>query len=270
MQQPFCIDCRSALRGVEACEPDHRVVDLADAHGRESLRIETYRRNGHETAPVSAWSWFSLGRLPSGTLLLIGGWLVATGHVPGGLLVGVLAAGTITAGLLRSGRSSSRVPLLRPLGARVAPPWIAAPRLVGKIVSGTTMRAPFGSGECVGWALSVTLAEGGVMLLDGQSHGFDVELRDGRLLTVRPGMLRLALGARSDTVSSDEIAGHVSALAREEALIPWGEARAVVLSVGDRVEIAADASGDARGSSSYRDAAGATLATTGIPSIRRA
>jgi len=266
MRQPFCLYCRTALHGTESCDPEHPVVDLATPAGRDQLHAESFVTTSAVAIEHRAWTWKRL--LPMG-LLVAGFAFVAAGQFFAAVVIGMVAGVTIALSAIRddSSRAPAR-PKLRAVGARALPTAsTVAEHRVGTIVSGIPMPGPFTGQECVGWIVEIALAEAGVMLRDGETRGLGVELRDGHVVHIAPGMLRMHLRARSDSMSSDAIATYLASLDLAEELIRWDEARALELRVGDHVELTAEfASREVTG---YRESAPLALRTLDVPFVRR-
>jgi len=269
---PFCLDCRSALRGVRSCDPRHRVVDLARADGRDAMIHEVFERDV-STIEELPRPWLPPGLVlfaVAGVSIVIGVALLIAGQVLVALVIGACGLGAIAFGLepRLAGQTPRTAARPRALGARAEPPWSVAPeKFVGTIESAVGTRSPFAREECAGWALEVSLAGAGVMLRDGVTSGMTIALEGGRTLIVPSEMLRLARGASSDDVDSDALSAHVAAV---DELIAWDEARALVLRVGDRVEIVCSIrESDDAAPSGYREVTATRLTAVDVPVVRR-
>lgn len=263
MRQPFCADCRSVLRGTTECQPQHRVIEIADDEGRQQLAAVIWQPSGEVAVPRRGMS-FALQYAPG--LLLIGGIaLVLSNHVFPAVVVGVIALGVLS---FATGEQLSRARVSTPLRATgaSAAPWIDGERFVGTITDGVEEASPLGSATAVGWAAEISLAAAGVMLRDGATKGLTVALTDGRTLHVAAGMLRLAMRGRTDLLPSDHVATYVASL----GAIPWDEARALQLHIGDTVEITAPTTAASTAPAvGYRDSAATELVTTDLPFVRK-
>jgi hypothetical protein len=253
---PFCLDCRTVLRGARTCDSQHELVDLATAEGRELLvRLAFTYEDERWRLPIGVWM---VGAVVLGILAVA--FAVNRYYLQTALsILGAIAF----AGFAFVPRSDRRRTKMLP--ARAAPPWsIGSEKLVGTIVSSQGTRSPFSAGDCAGWVLEVSLSGSGITLRDGVTAGMTLELADGRTLVVPSDMLRLQLGAGSDPIDSDRITAHVASV---HDRIAWDEARAVELRVGDRIEVVAPVREG--GPSHYRDVRGVCLTAIDVPVIRR-
>lgn len=290
MERPFCLDCRTVLRGRDDCPggPKHRVLDLAD--GKQQARLveevwgpEDWRRQQRQLAKAGSGGAAvgAIGDIANGCTACdaadIGGGL---GELVVGLLVMVVVAFVfmlvvwIVRAIAAWARERANRP--KPHGALLPPtPRLGRKRLVGTVVGEPKALSPMSQEPCVGWALELSckrFVTTAVMLRDGHTSGFALKLDDGRTLEVPNGMLRLAHGGETDSLSDNDVHAHLDDIdpqhvrGEEAPAIPFERARGVALMPGDRVEVIAAIDSESAG---YRDAASSMLRVRDVASVRK-
>jgi hypothetical protein len=289
MERPFCMDCRTVLRGVEECPggESHRVLDLGRKEDLERLREEVWgpadwRRQKRALARAGGGGAAvgGLGDVASGCsacdALDIGGGL---GEILGAIFV-ILAVALAAVALVWAigklvGWLRERADRPKPHGALLPPTRLLSKRrLVGTVVGTAGGSAPFSLGSSAGWALELTCKRfvgNAVMMRDGESFGFEVRTDQDRTVRVPPGMMRLVKGGESDEPNESLLRNHVASLQGfssddDLAAIPFERAQALEIRPGDRIEIIATMDAAESG---YRDADGSLLLVRGVPSVRK-
>ncbi|MGZ5966031.1 MAG: hypothetical protein ACXWP4_00090 [Polyangiales bacterium] len=291
MKQPFCMDCRTVLRGVEECPGGerHRVLDLARKEDLERLREEVWgpadwRRQKRALARAGGGgaALGGLGDVANGCTACdaadVGGGL---GEILGAILV-IIAVALIAVVIVWAigkliGWLRARANRPKPHGALLPPSrLLSRRRLVGTVVGPANGSAPFALEACAGWALELTCKRfvgNAVMMRDGESFGFEVRTDRGQVIRIAPGMLRLVRGGETDEPNETMLREHVASIdggaGRSEedlAPIPFERAQAIEVRPGDRIEVIATM--DAA-DSGYRHADGSLLVVRGVPSVRK-
>lgn len=293
MERPFCMDCRTVLRGATACPggESHRVLDLARKADLERLREEVWgpadwRRQKRALARAGGGGAAvgGLGDLANGCTACdaadVGGGL---GEIVGAILV-ILAVALVAVAFVwligkLVGWLRERANRPTPHGALLpATRLLSKRRIAGTVVGSASGTAPFALEPSAGWALELTCKRfvgNAVMMRDGESFGFDVRTDDGRVVRIPKGMLRLVKGGETDDPNETLIRHHLAAVDGVDRSgnddddlvpIPFERAKAIEIRPGDRVEVIAtmDASGGG-----YRDADGAVLVVTGVAGVRK-
>jgi len=169
---------------------------------------------------------------------------------------------------------------LRPNGALLPP----VRRMSARRVRGTVLESkelgqnPITGDACVGWAAELSSKRWfahHVMLRDGESYGFDVELADGEVVRVPAGRLRLDRGG--DEERPEYLDGYLATVDPQhdrdalEPAIPFDSASVVTVRPGDKIELAGELhrAPDPDAGETYRGAAAMVLVPTETIAIRR-
>jgi hypothetical protein len=261
----ICLDCRTALPDGHAC---HRVRSLADPAGREALLSEVWgSKSVREAARAGAYGG-------SGASLLDGCSSCDVGDVfdPRALLVLVVVfvaifvlrlAWRLIAELLRRRRQR-----LRARGASCGNVRFGRASACGTIRAGASEPDPITGEPCVAFAAELHYRDR-VMLRDGATVGFEVELDTGERVAIAPGLCRLDTDA---AVRAAPCEHYVKTLDPQRQPgddfdpLPGDELRVAHLRVGDRVELHGPLILEPSAETGYRDAH--LLVTDGVPCLR--
>lgn len=148
--------------------------------------------------------------------------------------------------------------------------------LRGKVRSAVGTKAPFSGIACAAWGVVVQherTTGGPFMLRDGATAGMEIELDDGRVMSIPAGRVRVDGNGSKENVTEAYLRGiDPSYVANEERpVIPVDEAREVRLALGEAVEIIGglEERFDPNAPAGYRDAPGTMLVVAGTPTLVR-
>ena len=276
MTQPpaaMCIDCRVLLRTDEPCDvnPRHRVVPLDTAPGRQDLADEV-------------WSVPRLRLFASPeSRLLLTVFLVATFVITtlaASPTVGViLFALPIFLGLptiyaaqrLMARARGKKLPRGVPSRVLLPPATQREEPLQGRIRATSTFPSPLSGRECLGYSMLLRCDDyigGDVLLGHGEIASCEVELDDGRVVTVPPGRVRLELEDLTE-IADRAAVDHYLASIESELIgqypgLPYDHAWEGLLQPGDRVAVFGTVTNLPM---SYRESA-SRLLLSNVPRIR--
>jgi hypothetical protein len=204
-----CIDCRTLLGPKEYCDggPKHRVVALTNRGGRQTLLNEVWgppsiRRRAKQLAKAGGGGAGVGGLLEGcGGLDACGGCEGASGGGEILAVIGIILIAVVVVVLLAwlimkivewirayQNRPKPNGGVVRPasLGRRPGP--------YGRVIGAAAMLGPATSTECVAWALdlrSKRFLGTDLMLRDGETAGFEVQLDDGTTARIPKGRIRI-------------------------------------------------------------------------------
>lgn len=298
-RRAICEDCRTLLAEGVPCDlgRGHGVVAPGDGRRVKRLLAQTLvetrsalvaRPRRHEVrrpAPLEVKQSALLGAIMTVVVVLTAaidfgaGWLVA-------VALAVATGAAVSAAALHLPAVLEGVPQIRPRAGRA---YLAsgvgyedarrgARGHAGTILPGAAVQAPLSRIPCVAFAVTVRVAGShgrDILLRDGYSVGFTLELDHGGTVAIPAGRVRIEGDGpwlRHETLAAYV---HVCApwLAQHPAFAHVDKsARELLLRPGDRVEVIADtveaAPDPGAASGPYRDAAPTTVVVTGIPVIR--
>jgi hypothetical protein len=268
----ICLDCRTALPAGQRC---HTVRSLRDPAERDALLEtvwgpKTLRRNLRDATRAgaiggtSAWAFDGCSSCDATDL---GG-----GEALVVLLVVFFAIVVIWL-IVRYAvdRHRQRSQILRAKGALRGPRFTrGGPQ--GVIRATTTEPDPISGEQAVAFGVELRSARG-VMLRDGATLGFELDLDSGERIAIPAGACVIDLAKATRTKAPELYISRLDPLRADgDDLDPFpaSDAKLVVLRPGDRVELHSPLTGelDPTKESGYRDAA-TRLAITGVPRLRR-
>lgn len=275
-------------------DPRHRIVDPTDAEGRERLVTEVWGPAGFRREKRALAKAGKSGAATGGVGSLLDGCSCADvlgfGDTLGELLFGVLAAIVVAlvfvavVWLVLRVRAwiGTKDDALEPQGA--IEPTAARRRFTGRIVRGAEILPPKLAGAsrgAIAWAVELhaqPAQDSSLMLRDGETLGFDVEIDGGGLLRVRPGPVGLLRGDSTAIRLTEGERTHGAVLAHvtqvdpraragdPEPAIPFDRYAAQSFEPGDRIVVEApveetlDPDGEG-----YRHVPRTLLVTRGLP-----
>lgn len=278
----ICLDCRTTLAANMECPAGHRrVTSLGDPAGRSKLLDEVWgpvasRRRLREATRAAAVGGPSASLLDSCTGCDAG---LAGDGVGSALLVLLVAfiaivvvwyVAKLIVEIVRRYRDRPR-----PNGAGHGGPTFGRAFACGTVVAvdQPAVVDPITSRPAVAYGVELRARGRGVMLRDGASVGFTVELETGERVRVPAGVCVVDASRGESTVVAETYLGAVDRFrgSADVEPFPGADGRVVVIAAGDRVEIhgrlVPTPTGDERG---YRDGAAIVLVPDGLAHLRLA
>jgi len=274
----ICLDCRTALSAGQPCPGGrHRVKSLREPAGREALLDEVWgpkpmRRRLREATRAGAIGSPGVGLLDGcGSCDLLNAAddvrILAVLVVAFIAIVAIWFAVKLVIELVRRHRNR-----LRANGAGRPGPRFGRAFARGKVAAGATEIDPVTKKPAVAFGIQLREPRRGVMLRDGATIGFTVELDSGECVNIPAGACAIDASYGNRVSLDAAYSAAIDPLRNDDDLDPFPgtEARLVVIAPGDRVEIhGALVPAPAPGETGYRDAR-VVLVPDGVAKLRAA